>query len=425
MSKRTKSYCVILAIGCAGCQNGDSPAEPIPIALDRESARPPQVVTWDDRLAAFDVDGFAGLYQDSAGELVVQTTDLGIDRIRVSDRISELKAHTGANLGVGFRVEAADYAFADLQRWRVSMRQLLSHPDVNSLRIDDEANRISLGLAPNASVAALATLVGELGVPVEAVVFSDVEPIHFDTTLREKVRDTVGGLEIANEAGQVCSLGFNAVWGAHRVFVTASHCTNGMGGVQGDKYFQPEDTVSASGPMTRGPWVPPGYDVGVEQHDPIWTMNCGGEYFCRYSDSAIVDYYTGVGSDLGEIARTAGIGSITISTSSPRWYIVGEEAMLTNQLANRVGRTTGHRAGLVKDTCDDVIIDEYVILCSVKYGVGSQGGDSGAPVFRIVGSQDVKLAGIHFASTSSDSWYSPIAQIRQELETALYPLTTY
>ncbi|MFO7587327.1 MAG: hypothetical protein R6X22_04570 [Gemmatimonadota bacterium] len=307
----------------------------------------------------------------------------------------------------------------------MKLRSLLSRADVNTLRIEDAANRIAIGIMPGSSATALVSEIERLGVPLDAVIYEEVEPIHFDATLRDKVRYTVGGLEISNETDQVCTMGFNAYWGPSRVFITASHCTNGMGGVQGDEYFQPQDTGALEGPMTLGPWVPPGYEVGVERKDPAWTLGCDGDYLCRYSDSAIVEYYTGVGSDYGELARTTGIGSITISTTTPRWHITGEQALLASQVAHRVGRTSGYQTGEVEDSCDDVEIGGYKVLCSVRYGVGSSSGDSGAPVFRIVSSSNVKLAGIHFASNSTTSWFSPISQIRQELETPLYPLTTY
>ncbi len=415
---------LLILLGIAACQDADSPAEPASPAFDLQQASSPRVITWDDRLAAIDVPGFAGFYTDDAGQLVVRSVNGDVDRSAMADRLSQLRAVTAADLPTDFRVEGADYAFVDLQRWRIKMRSLLPLPDVNSLSIDDAANRIALGITPGASTTALIAQLERLDVPVDAVTFKDQEPAYLTATLRDKVRDTVGGLKIQNDAEQVCTMGFNAFWGADRVFITNSHCTDGRGGVQGGEYYQPTCDSEECTEM-RGPWVPPGNVVGVELKDPAWWVGCDGENFCRYSDSAIIDYYRGVGSDLGEIARTTGWGSITISTTTPRWIITGEQAMMVDQVAHRVGQRNGYRYGDVEDTCDDIDIGDYTTLCSVRYDVGGSTGDSGAPVFRVISSNNVSLVGINFASSATKSWFSPISQIRQELETPLNSLVTY
>ncbi len=58
---------LLILLGIAACQDADSPAEPASPAFDLQEASSPRVITWDDRLAAIDVPGFAGFYTDDAG----------------------------------------------------------------------------------------------------------------------------------------------------------------------------------------------------------------------------------------------------------------------------------------------------------------------------------------------------------------------
>lgn len=414
---------LILLAGVA-CQDADSPAGPTSPSLDLQQTSSARVITWDDRLAAVDVPGFAGLYEDETGQTVVRSTDPNTDRATLASRLGQLQTETGVIMAADFRIETAEFEFADLAHWRIQMRRLLALDEVHSLDIDEVANRIAVGVLPGADRTAVAEGIKLLGVPSAAVVVREREPSRLNQTIRQKVRDTVGGLMFQNKFHGGCTLGFNAFWGADRVFVTASHCTNGMGGVQGHNYYQPTCDAPECG-AARGPQEPPGNLVGVEIHDPEWQMGCDGELFCRYSDSAIIDYHRGVGSDLGEIARTTGVGSITISTTNPRWYIVGEQAMLVNQVAHHVGSEEGCRYGPVTNTCEDVDIGDYSFLCSLRYTAISDGGDSGAPVFRVVSSTNVKLVGILYGGDATTTLASPISQIRQELETPLNALTTY
>src|SRR5262245_9217862 len=123
-------------------------------------------------------------------------------------------------------------------------------------------------------------------------------------TLRDQVRPVVAGLQI-NFGNFVCSIGFNATSGGQASFVTASHCTNRQGGVEGTQYFQPLASV-------------PGSLIGTEVDDPRYARNIAGcpkGRKCRLSDASRAAYASGVGFTLGGIAQTTGAnnGSITIA----------------------------------------------------------------------------------------------------------------
>jgi hypothetical protein len=411
------------------CADSDLPQEPVEDVPDASqlNAVSKTIVTYDDHLAAIDVDGFAGLYVNDAGRAVVRSTRSDPDLSRLADAVSATLAagQQVAPPGItGAVVEPAQFTFKELFEWKKTIGTQLDDEAIVTLDANERTNRVEIGVLSGTDIDELRSRVVRLGVPENAISVVERGAVQFDQTLRDKVRDTVGGLRLVGPG--TCTLGFNANWGAERVLVTASHCTFGQGGVQAGEFFQPN--IDTGGPAAFGPWVPPGNVVGVEIADPVWEPCPPFGTPCRYSDAALIRYYGGVGSDLGKIAKTAGVGSIQISSSTPRWTIVGEEAMLPGQMAHRVGQTTGYQFGEVAGTCVDVTTTSgFRVLCSTTYDASSAGGDSGSPVFRVVGSNSARLAGIHWGNTlpNGPSWFSPIALIRQELETSLQPLTTH
>lgn len=430
---------ILSALAVAACDSG-TPQEPDHVGLpaDDRSVQLVTVATFDDLLAAVGVEGFAGFYVDSTGVLVVRSTDPGLDMVRLlgdlartDDALLELSADLNS---APARVELADYSTKSLVHWRSKARLLLGYPGILTIDVNEVSNRVEIGIVSGTDRGVLKRELTKLNVPSEAVSLVDREPptlLHGRSdymvgNIRGKIRPVVGGLQMTPPVGPVCTLGFNALWGATRVGVTNSHCTQGQGGVQSGEYFQPQDDGGGAQAVPLGPWIPPNDVIGVEVADPAW-WSCGllGLQRCRYSDAALIAFYGGVASDLGEIARTAGIGSSSIHPTSPRWIITGETAMLVGQTAHHVGRSTGYQQGVVTNTCIDVVFGSYVWLCSTRYATGTLGGDSGAPVFRVVGSGNVRLAGILFGGGTDVAYFSPISQIRQELQTPVQPLVTH
>lgn len=424
-----------LVLACLGafalgaCADGDLPQEPVEDAPDSPqfNAASRTIITYDDRLAAIDVDGFAGLYVDGGGRAVVRSTRPDQDLSRLADAVSATLAAGQQVAPPGITdavIEPAQFTFKELFEWKKAVGTQLDEGAIVTLDANERTNRVEIGVLPGTDIEELRSRVVRLGVPEDAIAIIERDAVQFDQTLRDKVRDTVGGLRLVGPG--TCTLGFNANWGAERVLVTNSHCTFGQGGVQSGEFFQPN--IDTGGPAAFGPWEPSGNVVGVEIADPTWDPCPPFGTPCRYSDAALIRYYGGVGSDLGKIAKTTGVGSITISSSTPRWTIVGEEAMLPGQMAHRVGQRTGYQFGEVTGTCVDITTTSgFRVLCSTRYDVNADGGDSGSPVFRVVGSNTARLAGIHWGSTipNGPSFFSPIALIRQELETSLQPLTTH
>ena len=101
-----------------------------------------------------------------------------------------------------------------------------------------------------------------LGISSQSVNVVATEPILRVATLRDRVRPVVGGLEI-RFSQFLCSLGFVAWRDGVEGYVTASHCSDRQGDVDGTLYYQPLNQV-------------PDEFIGTEIADPEFFRNSDG-----------------------------------------------------------------------------------------------------------------------------------------------------
>jgi hypothetical protein len=280
----------------------------------------------------------------------------------------------------------------------------------------DEANhRLLFGVEHAAAITGVRHALAALGIPSSAYAIEVVEPIQFAATLRDRWRPTQAGIQI-HFGNYLCTLGFNADDGTQRSFITASHCTNTQGGVEGTQYFQPTSTVD--------PTV-----IATEVEDPTYFRGgaCPRGRKCRYSDSSRALYSASVGSTRGAIAKTSGPnnGSLEVTGS---FSILTQDNTTTNfavgTTVNKVGRTTGWTQGNVTQSCVNTNVSgsNITLLCQTFVqnpggAVVVQGGDSGSNVFRITAADAVDLVGILWGGNGSGTLFvfSPFKQIRDEL----------
>lgn len=122
-------------------------------------------------------------------------------------------------------------------------------------------------------------------------------------------------------------------------------------------------------------------------------------------------------------------GSLTFNTF--RRDIGTVPVVITGQLVDKVGRTTGWTRGTVVTTREDVLVnkgkpDEYLVLCGYKVEKGrALKGDSGAPVF--INSSDFRPTGILFSGLCPEVgdcfyYYSEWDNIRLHLGRTLNPI---
>jgi hypothetical protein len=310
----------------------------------------------------------------------------------------------------GVRYLGADYSFNQLKAWQQRANALFAVSGVVTTDVDEAANRVAVGVESASAARAVEKEVAAAGIPAAAVRIDVVGQIHALATLRDRVRPLVGGLQIRFD-GFLCTLSYNATHGTQGDgFVTNSHCTTNRGTVDGTLYYQPLDQVADQ-------------FIGTEVLDPPFfqrTNGCPRGRLCRWSDSAYASRASGVTATRGAIARTTGAnnGSLEIAGS----FSIGSELAgnsVVGTTLNKVGRTTGWTQGNVTNSCVDTGVSgsRFVMLCQDFVSAGVGGGDSGSPVFRIVGTNTVQLSGTLWGGNSAGTSfvYSPMTNIEREL----------
>ncbi len=371
--------------------------------------------TSDDPISlARAIPGFGGFYMDDRGTPVVYLKNAA-ERGNAERALAPFLRAQGLAASQ-LRVIPARYDWAQLERWFTqASSEVLAVPGGVFVDADEASNRVTIGVQRGAS-ARIRGVVARLGIPQEAVVVRETEPIRLTATLRGKVRPVVGGLQInfpglhPNVETFICSIGFNAVRSGQRSFITASHCTNHQGGVENTPYYQPLQTSTSP-------------KIATEVSDPGYSRNktgCPVGFRCRFSDASRAAYVSTTTSSLGKIAKTTGPnnGSVTINGS---FSITAEGSASVGQAVGKVGRSSGWTTGKVTNTCVNVQVQDtdIVQLCQNIVTARSRAGDSGAAVFK--GSSNVTLVGIYWGANLNENGvgtilaYSPISNIEREL----------
>jgi hypothetical protein len=277
---------------------------------------------------------------------------------------------------------------------------------------DETRGRVVVGVLDRDVEGLIRATGARLGVAAQHIEVVETEPVFQVATLRDYTRPVVAGVQI-RFSDYVCSVGFNAIRNGVFGFVTASHCSTQQGTVDGTQYYQPVNQVPAE-------------FIGTEIADPAYRRNISGcprGRVCRYSDSNFVDAANDGDLLLGTIAKTTGPNNGSLEVAGTSFSILGEGVAAVGHTANKVGRTTGWGQGVVTRTCANTGVSNsnIVLLCQTfvenNSAVIVQGGDSGAPVFRIDSGDNVTLLGNLWGGNSSGSLfvYSPMSGIKSEL----------
>lgn len=228
--------------------------------------------------------GFGGLYvdpdQDTLYVYLLEDTPEAVAELEAA-----LTAIFGARAPKQSRlvVLQGQYSFLDLKAWL----ERLSGVGITGLvftDIDDARNRLNIGVMTDEVQAQVEEELARLGIPREAVIIEKSAPFEFLSSLQDKHRPLVAGLQITG--GSPCTLGFNAIRLGAPGFVTASHCTINPGGEEDTVFYQP---FSGLGNL-----------VGQEAVDPRFRVtnavdsNCPAGNLCRCSDSAFVGRRGGI-----------------------------------------------------------------------------------------------------------------------------------
>jgi hypothetical protein len=301
------------------------------------------------------------------------------------------------------------YTFRQLKAWDDRMTpQVLAIPGTVLTDIDDARNRLTIGIENWDLLAAVEIKLAALDIPREAVDIEQMPAAEAEQTLQDFHRPLVGGIQIQNNTGGICTLGFIADRAGVRGLVTNSHCTNIQGGVEGTLFYQ---AVSPAPNVTL---------VGIETVDPCYfpapgcpapfLSGCPQGRICRFSDSAFARIVSAVLAPvLGKIARPT-FNTINWDGISHFYIVAKGNLAVVGTTVQKVGRTTGWTQGNVTRVCATInqAGNNITLLCQNQATYASAGGDSGSPVFGIYRQGPiwtVALVGLHWGSGGS---FSPI-----------------
>jgi hypothetical protein len=360
---------------------------------------------------AAQLPGFGGFYLDQNGRPTVFLLNTGL-RDQAAQLVGPFLRSQGLDQ-TGLIVRQGQYPYLQLDRWfHAATSEILGLSGTVMVDLDEATNRVRVGISdPGALVQARAALL-KLGIPEAGVILERVDPILPMATLQDRVRPIVAGLQI-NFPGFLCSLGFNATHVAtgQASFITASHCTNKQGGVEGTPYWQP---LQSTDPV----------QIATEVADPVYQRSLAGcpkGRTCRQSDASRAAYASGISFTRGAIAETSGPnnGSLTITGQFTITQQDNTNSVVVGQTVGKVGRTTGWTQGMVTNTCVNTGVSgsKIVLLCQTFVSAGVGGGDSGSDVFQILSGTNVRAVGILWGGNSNGTQfvYSPLKNIQAEL----------
>jgi hypothetical protein len=410
---------MLLVGACTDVAERTGPSAP----AELQQVSPLQELSEDDPVElARGVSGFGGFFLDARGRPTVYLTDARA-RGAAAQALAPFLRSRGLDAST-LQVVRGDFGYDQLDRWfQRASPAALELPGAVFADLDEGANRLRIGVRPGPAAARVRAALARVGIPASAVVIQESAPIVQLRTLRDKFRPVVGGVQIDIILG-ICSMGFNAVSGGVRSFITASHCTYVQGGTENTVFMQPVFFDLTGDPT-----------IGTEAADPLYgrRTGCPVGRVCRFSDAARAVYAPKVTSTLGLIARTTGpnngslveAGSFQITREKTgKTFVVGD-------LAHKVGRTTGWTRAAITSTCVNVDVDGTNItqLCQTLASAPSVvvgAGDSGSPVFLYNGNAgyNVTLAGILWGGSADGTLFafSPLANIQRANE--LGPLVT-
>lgn len=404
-----------LAVLSAACEQPTGPgASSSPsFAVGQQAGRSQGV---DQHALAQSIPAFGGFFLDH-GVPTVYLTDPS-QRGAVASAVSGFLAARGLSASQ-LQVLQARFSYRQLEGFYPKARAaVFANPAAVFSDIDEAHDRVTLGVSSEAAAGQVRAAVSRLGYPagaVDVVVTEPIVPLATPANLQSRFDPIPGGVQI-HFGNYLCSTGVIAVDDAGDTgFITASHCTNKQGGVEGTQYYQPLSSVD-------------GTVVATEVKDPTYSSNlpgCPRGHKCRYSDASFAAETGARAFDLGHIAQTSG-GAGSVTFAGTYWNITATATGngVVDDTRGKVGRTTGYTTGTVSASCRDTGVQgsNIVLLCQDWVngnGTIVGGGDSGSNVFRVNdGSTDnvTWWGGLWGGNSSGTQFvYSPATNIQDEL----------
>jgi len=357
------------------------------------------IPTYDDLMAEIGrvAPGFAGLYYDSDGRLMLQTTDLAeSDAVRnaVLDRLDLIDPIAPRD---NLQTTLVDYDFLTLFDWHQAALSVMGqHREMHFLDIDELQNRIAIRITTEQARGAIEAALVDAGVPLEAVVISVRDmavAAHHDV----KARPTVGGLPMRWSTGTVCTLGYNANYQGQRRFATNGHCSTTQNVVDSGPHYQP---LRVTADLI-------GYETHEEPtHTNALNPSCPVGKVCKYTDLSLGIYDSTVTSSQG----------IVLDYPTSSFFVVDDYHLFAplGVSLKKTGRTTHTTDADVSVVCSTVdvlnlaTLQIHTFLCQQE-AVGVPWtidfGDSGSMAMRPLSSApNVANVGQILARADTMTW---------------------
>ncbi|MDE2872603.1 MAG: hypothetical protein OXQ94_13065 [Gemmatimonadota bacterium] len=404
------------------------------------------------------IPGFAGFFfAPGTDRIVLSMTEAGAAHFQTAQEavLATLATDvTSSPLGVmaafsEFDERVVDYSFLELAQLRARLRPYLpSVPGVTSLEVDEESNRIRVGLTDFSAADSVESLATALAVPIAMMSFYETPAVQVSavlgaksytssangSTLRSRISvpdsSLRAGYQIQAVGGGYCTLGFTAItFDGQPAAVSNSHCSstafsldNAWSGQPTNSYHFGWEIVDPDKKWCFG--LTPPFKIG-----PIPIPIPLVPHPCRDADAALMRVDTAKAAiALGEIARTIDKSncddcrmSLDIDEDNPTIQITSIQPYnVANEILHKIGRTTGWTFGAVEQTCVDWFsTGGMVIKCSDVVDYSNDPGDSGSPVFEYDDDRGTaQLRGIHWgwiAFPWHDGVMSDLGQIVDDL----------
>ena len=278
---------------------------------------------------------------------------------------------------------------------------------------DEARGKLVFGVSNTNAIGGIQRSLAARGIASDEYVIEAAEPIYQLANLQTSVfNPTQAGIQI-HFGGFVCTLGFNVTHGGGRSFITNSHCTDVQGGEEGTTYANPARSID--------PTV-----IATEADDPDFVAGgsgCPAGRRCRHSDASRAAYSAARASSQGVIAKTTGVNSGSLTTAGS-FNITSQDDTNTSFSGDvdKVGRTTGWTRGTITNTCATVNVSQsdITLICQTlvynRRATIVSGGDSGSPVFKHSGTDNVELIGILWGGSGRSTFvFSPLKNVIAEL----------
>jgi len=380
------------------------------------------------------VPGFGGYFRSSAGELVLvstRATEKAALLTEGANVMAQLRRVLPESRLTAVRIVDGKFSFWQLAQVRdLLFEQALGRvPGVQGLDLDEQANRVSVGVTQAGKEAArqeVIRLVRDAGLDTLAVALVAYEQPRVQSTpailapppspgwsLGASWSEIVGGIQWAAMPRRAfCTVGAVVDWNGQRGFITASHCSQDFFNLEYTLAYQP-DTNSSLGSMA------------TEQADPAGT-NCWswGQFSylpCRDSDAS---YFVSSGAmpmNKGLIARPAYRTSAgtdpgyTVLDQAKPYFIVTSSALSvpSGTLVDKVGIRTGWTSGIITNSCQDQVMTfpgtpkDFILKCAYVASIYTGEGDSGGPFLMLDPSEtEASLVGLLSGGNGSQAWVS-------------------